>query len=74
METYPDINRIENFYGYSTDTKPTGVYLGERFYELDTDTVYIYDGTTPWKVSAFEGGTGSSGTTSGTGTLGACQW
>ncbi len=39
-----------SYVGYSTDTKPTaGVVKGNDFLELDTGSVYIYDGTN-WVV------------------------
>lgn len=36
-----------SFLGLSTDTKPTGDNVGANalFLELDTDTLYYYDGT-----------------------------
>jgi len=38
------------YYGKSTDTKPTaGVKIGSTFLEIDTKTVYIFDGTN-WVV------------------------
>lgn len=37
-------------YGLSTDTKPTtGVKVGTSFFEIDTATVYMYNGTS-WVV------------------------
>lgn len=41
-----------SFKGLSTDTKPTGKYddlaiiNGSTFFEMDTQEVYFYDGTT----------------------------
>lgn len=41
-----------SFKGLSTDTKPTGEYLGKpiantsTFFEMDTQDVYFYDGGT----------------------------
>lgn len=38
------------FKGKSTDTKPTGTYVGQKiangstFFEMDTQEVYFYDG------------------------------
>lgn len=31
--------------GLSTDTKPSGQPIGTRFYETDTEKVYVYTGT-----------------------------
>jgi hypothetical protein len=37
-------------YGKSTDTKPTtGLKVGTSFFEIDTKTVYMWDGST-WVV------------------------
>ncbi|MGZ3814832.1 MAG: hypothetical protein ACXVA0_24070 [Mucilaginibacter sp.] len=37
-------------YGKSTDTKPTSnVKVGTSFFEIDTKTVYMWDGTS-WAV------------------------
>ena len=50
------INNIYNkdttrtYYGKSSETKPTsGVIKGSTFFEIDTKTVYMYDGTN-WVV------------------------
>lgn len=32
-------------YGFSTDTPPTDVEPGSKFYEYDTGVSYIFDGT-----------------------------
>ncbi len=40
------ITSISTYIGLSTDTKPTGVPVGSRFYEYDTCMIYeCYDGT-----------------------------
>jgi len=44
--TVQSMSTIECFIGLSTDTKPTGVPIGSRFYAYDTRTDFItYDGT-----------------------------
>lgn len=37
------------YYGNSTDTKPAGASAASKFFEYDTGSVYIFDGTT-WKA------------------------
>ena len=37
------------YYGKSTDTKPTSAKVGSTFFEIDTKTVYMWDGTN-WVV------------------------
>jgi hypothetical protein len=34
----------KDLFGKSTDTKPTGVEVGTTFFEIDTKSVYVYDG------------------------------
>lgn len=42
--SYQSASRNNEFYGKSTDTKPTkNVSNGDIFYEMDTSTVYMYD-------------------------------
>ena len=36
---------ILKYIGLSTDTKPTDVPPGTRFYETDTGLIYVYTGT-----------------------------
>lgn len=38
-----------NYYGYSTETKPTNVPKGATFYEFDTGNAYIFTGSV-WEV------------------------
>jgi len=38
-----DGNTME-YYGKSTDTKPTDIKVGATFFEIDTKEVYIFDG------------------------------
>lgn len=33
-------------YGLSTDTKPTDVFNGSAFYEMDTGKIYLFDAET----------------------------
>ena len=40
---------VKDFIGQSTDTKPTDVGAGSTFIEGDTQTVYVFDGTT-WRA------------------------
>lgn len=44
--------RSQRFLGLSTDTKPSGVPAGSRFYETNTLLWYVYDGSAwsmkPW--------------------------
>jgi hypothetical protein len=37
------------YYGKSTDTKPTSAKVGSTFFEIDTKTVHMWDGTN-WVV------------------------
>ncbi len=37
------------YFGKSTDIKPTGVKKGSTFFEIDTKAVYMYDGAV-WVV------------------------
>jgi len=43
-----DGNTME-YYGKSTDTKPTDIKVGATFFEIDTKEVYIFDGES-WVV------------------------
>lgn len=43
-----DGNTME-YYGKSTDTKPTDIKVGATFFEIDTKTVYMWDGAN-WVV------------------------
>jgi len=43
-----DGNTME-YYGKSTDTKPTPNKVGATFFEIDTTTVFMWDGT-DWVV------------------------
>lgn len=36
--------QINEYYGLSTDTKPTGCPNGSIFYEMDTVKLYMFDG------------------------------
>ena len=57
---------LDEYYGLSTDTKPTGVNVvnGSTFIEMDTSTKYIYDaGNKEWHV--VKGGSGGGGVPSG---------
>lgn len=36
---------INEYYGISTDTKPTDVPNASTFYEMDTQKLYMYDAT-----------------------------
>ena len=48
------MSTINRFIGYSTDTKPTNVPIGSKFYAYDTRTEFItYDGTN-WVVFVDE--------------------
>ena len=39
-----DVRKVVTAYGKSTDAKPTGGYLnGDRFYEMDTKKVFMFD-------------------------------
>ena len=44
------MNMAQEFSGLSTDEKPTGVYQGSSFLELDTGDIYLFSPTsdTPW--------------------------
>jgi hypothetical protein len=35
----------QNFYGLSTDTKPTTAYIGDRLYIIDTGVTEVWNGT-----------------------------
>jgi hypothetical protein len=73
LQYYSNLTTKENYSGSSKETKPiNGVQIGTRFEELDTGTMYVFDGTA-WIVDPMASGSGSSGST-GTGTLSACQW
>ena len=40
-----DLRKIVTCYGKSTDVKPVGdMHNADRFYEMDTKKVYIFDG------------------------------
>ena len=39
------ITNVKDFVGVSGDTKPTGAPAGSTFYETNTRTRHIYDGT-----------------------------
>lgn len=41
----PQVSLSGSNVGYSTDTKPTSAAKGDTFLEIDTENVYIYDGT-----------------------------
>lgn len=44
------INEANEYFGKSTDTKPTAnVQIGSTFFEIDTTTVYMFDGSN-WVV------------------------
>jgi hypothetical protein len=47
-DTFTPVTR-KQFYGSSTDAKPTKVDAGASFIEIDTKAVYIYDGAR-WEV------------------------
>ncbi len=56
------MKRTIRYSGYSTDTKPTGVNIGDRFLEIDTRAEYIFAGFNKWNIlSAGGGGAGSQG-------------
>ena len=44
---------IRNFVGVSGDTKPTDAPAGSTFYETDTRTSHVYDGTA-WQLRLQE--------------------
>ena len=39
------MNMAQEFSGLRTDNKPTGVYQGSAFIEIDTGDIYLFDGT-----------------------------
>lgn len=39
------MNMAQEFSGLKTDSKPTDVYQGSVFIELDTGDVYMFDGS-----------------------------
>lgn len=42
-----DVRKVATAYGKSTDTKPKdGYFNGDRFYEMDTKKVFMFDGQT----------------------------
>lgn len=43
--TYTTEKNQVTYYGYSTDTKPSGVAVNSLFYVYDTKESYIYTGT-----------------------------
>jgi len=46
MAVYEKLSKIKEFYGLSTDTKPTTVVgTGHLFTETNTGQVFIWDGT-----------------------------
>jgi hypothetical protein len=47
--------------GLSTDTKPTGASIGDKFIEVDTKTLYMYLGVSGWVELGTIGGTGPIG-------------
>ena len=59
---------VEEFYGLSTDTKPTNTANGSTFFEMDTGKMYRfnYSGTT-WTETTHYGGDGFGPTPSGGG-------
>ena len=52
MELISTNGRIANYFGLSTEAKPTdGLATGSLFIELDTGTVYYFnEATTTWAV------------------------
>lgn len=39
------MNMAQEFSGLKTDSKPTDVYQGSAFIELDTGDIYLFDAT-----------------------------
>ena len=64
MITMKPGNYINEYYGLSTDTKPTDPYLPNAsiFYEMDTGDIYLYDAANEeWVLQpSWEGGGGST--------------
>ena len=63
-------------YGLSTDTKPTDETIrnGYRFYEMDTQTLYLYDEEhLTWLVWYGNGGGGGGSAVVGTAIVGTTQ-
>lgn len=46
------VTTTKKFTGSSTDTKPTNVQYGSKFFEYDTGNYYVYTGS--WVIYHFD--------------------